>query len=370
MSDNNHQSTSTENQLMKKDNRKKWTKYEIVGLILVISSLILLLFKPNTISDLFKTIIDKVYPIVVDIFLTGEVGIAIIVSVIVGRILERFGFTDGLIRMFLPIMKLLRINPSVVIPSIYNILGDINAAGKIAGPILVKAKATKAEQKIAVATMIQSPQSFVTFVIGLIALNKFGITALPLIILSIFVPLIIIPLLLSKTFYRDTKKVELEELPRFTPNTKVLSTLFGSAIEGARLLFLVIIPAVAVVFTIIGSLEYFGIWQPIESSLSTLLKGLFIEPSTGILSILVSPTLAMAQLSEITISIDPRLVVGSFVIACSGLPLSVIIGQVPATWQEISDLNEREVILAAILGTVLRILTAFLLGYFLTPFLI
>ncbi|WP_243299706.1 hypothetical protein [Bacillus litorisediminis] len=350
--------------------RKKWNIYEIIGLLLVIASLSLLLFSPHTLSQLFDTMIKEVKPVVVDIFLTSEVGIAIIVSVIVGRILERLGFTDGLIRIFVPIMKWFKINPSVIIPSVYNILGDINAAGKIAGPILVKANATKAEQKIAVATMIQSPQSFATFVLGLIALSAFGITAFPLVILSIFAPLIIVPFILSKIIYRDTRRVELEALPHFTPKTRFLDTIFSSAKEGAELLFLIIIPAVAAVFFFIGMFKFIGIWGPIETGLSSALSFLSIEPSTGIVSILAAPTLAVAQLAELASNIDPRLIVGSFVLANSGLPLSVIFGQVPVTWAQSSGLNEREVLEAAIIGTVLRVITACILGYFLTPFLV
>lgn len=350
--------------------RNKWSKNEVVGISLVILSVIILFFSPDSLSDLFDVIIDRVFPIVVNIFLISEVGIAVIVSVIFGRFLERCGFTDGLIRVFVPVMKFLKINPSVIIPGVYNILGDINAAGRIAGPVLVQAHATKDEQKMAIATMIQSPQSFVTFVLGLIALNKFGITALPVILLSIIAPLIVVPFLLKKTIYKDTKRVELEELPRFTPNTSFLQTLFSSATEGAELLFLVIIPAVAVVFTIIGALDYFGIWSYIESGLSSLLQMLCIEPSTGILSILASPTLAMAQLIEAAESTDPRLIVGSFVLANSGLPLSVIVGQVPATWVKISDLNEKEILYSALIGTVIRFLTAFALALLLTPAII
>lgn len=350
--------------------RNKWSCSEIVGLILVFLSVVVLFISPNSLSDLIDVIIARVFPIVVEIFLTSEVGVAVIVSVIVGRLLERFGFTDGLIRIFVPIMKFLKINPSVVIPGVYNVLGDINAAGRIAGPVLVNAKATKDEQKIAIATMIQSPQSFVTFVIGLIALSKFGITALPVILLSIFAPLIVIPYLLKKTIYRDTKKVELEELPRFTPDTPILQTLFGSAIEGTELLLLVIIPALAAVFTVIGTLDYFGIWTYIESGLASLLSLLMIEPSTGILSILASPTFAMSQLIEVAANTDPRLIVGSFILANSGLPLSVIFGQIPTTWAKISDLNEKEILNSAIIGTVLRLITAFLLAFALTPFII
>ena len=355
---------------MKETNRKKWTKIEVIGLILVISSLLALIFSPDSLSNLFNAITAQVFPIVVDVFLTSDVGIAIVVSVIVGRILERFGFTDALIRLFLPIMKLLNINPSVVIPSIYNILGDINASGKVAGPVLVKANATKAEQKIAVATMIQNPQSFATFVLGIITLSVFKINSLPLVILSIFLPLIIVPFILSKTIYRNTKGVELEELPRFTPNTPIMKVLFDSGAEGMHLLLLVIIPAVAVVFSIIGVLDFLGIWSQIQYYMGSILSVLGIEPSSGIVSFLVSPTLAMSQVADLVGQIDPRLVVGGFVIANSGLPLSVILGQVPVTWAESTDLTEKEALNAAILGCLIRIVTATILAYGLTPFIV
>lgn len=350
--------------------RIKWSLYEVIGVLLVFTSLILLLFVPHSLSNFFNTVINEVKPVVVDIFLTSEVGIAIIVSVIFGRLLERLGFTDGLIRLFAPIMKWLKINPAVIIPSAYNILGDINAAGKISGPILVKARATKSEQKIAVATMVQSPQSFATLVLGLIALSVFDIQAFPLIVLSIFLPIIVVPFILSQTIYRDTREVELKELPRFTPKTRFLDTLFSAAKEGAELLFLIIIPAVAAVFFFIGALKFMGVWGAIESSLSTVLILMGIEPATGIISILAAPTLAVAQLAELASTVDPRLIVGSFVLANSGLPLSVIFGQVPVTWAGISSLNEKEVVKAAIIGIIIRLMTACILAYYLTPFLV
>lgn len=352
-----------------KTSRKKWRPIEIVGLCLVILSFITLLLSPNSLSDLFTSIINQVFPIVVNVFLISEVGVAIIVSVIVGRILERFGFTDALIRVFIPIMKVMKINPSIIIPSVYNVLGDINAAGAISGPVLVKAKATKAEQKIAIATMIQSPQSFATLVLGLVTLNKFNISALPLVLVSIFLPIILVPFILSKTIYKDTKAVELEELPRFTPETRVLDTLFSSAKEGTHLLFLVIIPAVAAVFTVIGILDYFGIWSVISNAMTYCLQWLQIEPTTGIVSMLASPTLAMAQLAEMN-SVTPALVVGGFVLANSGLPLSVLLGQIPVTWKENSDLNEREALKAAILGAIIRIISCVIIALILTPFII
>ncbi|QUW21409.1 hypothetical protein JSQ81_16635 [Sporosarcina sp. Marseille-Q4063] len=354
----------------KKNAREKWQPFEVFGILLVAGSLLVLIFDPNSLANFFNVVIAEVKPIVVDVFLTSEVGIAIIISVIFGRILERLGFTDGLIRIFVPVMKWLNINPSVIVPSAYNILGDINAAGKIAGPILVKAKATKAEQKIAVATMIQSPQSFATLVLGLIALAVFNINAFPLIFFAIFLPIIVVPYLLSITIYRDTKRVALEELPRFTPKTNFLQTIFSSSKEGAELLFLIIIPAVAAVFFFIGALKFFGAWDAIQSGLTTVLTLMSIEPSTGIVSILAAPTLAVAQLSELASTVDPALIVGSFVLANSGLPLSVIFGQVPATWAESSNLNEKEVVKAAIVGMIIRFATAWALAIILTPFLV
>lgn len=348
------------------DSRKRWMRIEIVGLALVVISFLTLLISPESISGLFDSITNQVFPIVVNVFLLSEVGVAIIISVIVGRILERLGFTDALIRIFIPIMKVFKINPSVIIPSIYNILGDINAAGAIAGPVLKKAKATKAEQKISIATMIQSPQSFATLVLGIVVLTKFGISALPLILISIFLPIVLVPIILSKTIYRDTKAVDLEDLPRFTPETKFLDTIFSSAKEGAYLLFLIIIPAVAGVFTIIGVLDFFGIWTFIQSGMTTILQWLSIEPETGIVSVLASPTLAMAQLIEFN-NINPAYIVGGFTLANSGLPLSVIFGQIPVTWKENSDLSEKEALMPAIIGTLIRFFSCLIIALILTP---
>ncbi len=107
-----------------------------------------------------------------------------------------------------------------------------------------------------------------------------------------------------------------------------------------------------------------------QSGLTTILTLMSIEPSTGIVSILAAPTLAVAQLAELASTVDPRLIVGSFVLANSGLPLSVIFGQVPATWAESSDLNEKETVKAAIVGMIIRFATAWALAVLLTPFLV
>ncbi len=343
---------------------------EMVGMGLVIASLALLIFNPGSIAGLFNAMVDRAFPIIVKVFLTGKVGVAIICSVMMGRILERLGFTDALMRIFVPATKRLGINPAVVIPSVYNILGDINAAGRIAGPILVKAGATKDEQKIAIATMVQSQQSFSTFMFGLIALTAVGVKPFLVVILAVFGPLVIVPPLLRWVLWRDTEAVSIDDMPRFTPTKGALPTVFGAAKEGAELLFLLIIPAVGVTFALIGALDYLGIWKAVESGISSILTFLSIDPKTGAVSILASPTLAMAQLKDVAAQMDPKLVVGSFVLGASGFPLSVIFGQIPAIWSECTDLNEKEAMGAAVLGASMRILTAGAIALALTPLLL
>lgn len=343
---------------------------EMVGMGLVVASLALLIFNPGSIAGLFNAMVDRAFPIIVKVFLTGKVGVAIICSVMMGRVLERLGFTDALMRIFVPATKRLGVNPAVIIPSVYNILGDINAAGRIAGPILVKAGATKDEQKIAIATMVQSQQSFSTFMFGLIALTAVGVKPFLVVLLAVFGPLVIVPPLLRLTIWRDTRAVGLEDMPRFTPTKAALPTIFGAAKEGAELLFLLIIPAVGVTFALIGALDYLGIWKAVESGITSILTFLSIDPKTGAVSILASPTLAMAQLKDVAAQMDPKLVVGSFVLGASGFPLSVIFGQIPAIWSECTDLNEKEALTAAVLGATMRVLTAGAIALALTPLLL
>ncbi|MCG8567926.1 MAG: hypothetical protein MI747_22900, partial [Desulfobacterales bacterium] len=268
------------------ERKNKLRGIEITGLILVALCFLGLIFNPQFIAGVFDAMLNKAYPIIVKVFLTGKVGVAIIISVLIGRILERCGFTDALMRIFLPVTRLMGVNSSVIIPSIYNILGDINAAGRIAGPILVKAGATKDEQKIAICTMVQSQQSFSTFMFCLIALTAIQAKVFVVILISVFAPLVIVPWLMGKTLWRDARAVPLEDMPSFTPNTGVLPTIFGAAREGAELLFLLIIPAVGVIFAMIGALEYVGVWAPIKSGLTSFLSAMSIDPKTGIVSIL------------------------------------------------------------------------------------
>jgi spore maturation protein SpmB len=347
--------------------KRPMTSAEYVGFVLVALSLGALFWYPGPVAGAFTAAAQKVQTIAFGAFISGMVGWAIICSVITGRLLERAGFTDALIRIFVPITRWIGVNPAVVIPGIYNILGDINAAGRITGPVLKQANATRDEQKIAIATMVQSQQSFSTFMLGIVCLTAAKVSVFPVIVVGLFMPLIVMPLLLKHTIYRDTKAVEIDDLPRYTPTTSWLPVLFGAAKEGAEVLFLIVIPATAAVFGIIGALEYAGIWQYIHNALTALLNIFSIDMETGMVSILASPTLAMGMLTKTAGTLPPKLVVGSFVLASSGLPLGVIFGQIPMIWKGVSDLNETEAVKAALVGIVLRIITAFLIAEFLTP---
>lgn len=349
---------------------RKMKNIEIVGLALVLLSLIGLIFAPAFIAGIFDAMVNKTVPTIVNVVLTGTLGVAVIISVMIGRVLERLGFTDALMRIFLPLTRLIKINSAVLIPSIYNILGDINAAGRIGGPILIKAGATKDEQKIAICTMVQSQQSFSTFMFGLIALTAIGAKAFLVVLIAVFLPLIIVPWLLRVTIWRDTKAVSLSEMPSFTPTTGALPTLFGATREGAEIVFLLIIPAFAVIFSLIGALDYLGIWKPISDGLTALLSALSIDPNTGMTSILASPTLAMSQLKDVAATMPKNLVIGSFVLGASGFPFSVIFGQIPVIWSGCTDLSHKEAMGAAVLGAVMRLITAGLVAIFLTPLLV
>ncbi|MGO3889864.1 MAG: hypothetical protein ACTJHW_02705 [Paenalcaligenes sp.] len=347
--------------------RRPLERIEVIGLVFLGLAMLTLFFFPSTLSGAFDTVLNTVKPVVVDVFLTGQVGIAVIISVIIGRLLERLGFTDAMMRVFMPGMRWIGINPAVIIPSVYNIFGDINAAGRISGPLLRQAGATKDEQKIAVATMVQSQQSFSTFMLGMMALTFAGVNVFAVVMIAIFGPLLLSPLILSKLVYRDVRSVDLLTAPKFTPDTDFAPMLFKAAREGVELLFLILIPAVALVFCVIGLLDHMGVWQPVNALLERAMLALNIHPETGVLAVLVSPTLAMGKLQAMASGLDPSLVVGSFILASSGLPLSAVFGQIPVVWAESSDLTEKEAMKAAILGIVMRLLTATVLALLLTP---
>lgn len=351
-----------DNSTISLEKEKKITKGELwtrIGIVLVVLALITLIFFPEKLSNAFSAMVERAHPVVINTGILSTMSVSIIISVIVGRLLERLGFTDALMHLFLPWCKIIKINPAVLIPSIYNILGDINASGKISGPILKKSHATKDEMKIAICTMMQSQQSFSTFMIGISCLTLCGARVFAVVAIAIVLPLIIVPFALRHTIWKDCKSVEIKDLPTFTPTDKsILNTLFAAGQEGAHILFMLILPAFAVVFGFIGLVNYVGLWEPFSNMCTSLLTFFNIDPDTGLVSILSSPTLAMTNLKDIAASLDPRLVIGSFVLAASGFPFSVIFGQIPIIWSEATDLTTGEAMRAALLGAVLRLLTA------------
>jgi hypothetical protein len=78
----------------------------------------------------------------------------------------------------------------------------------------------------------------------------------------------------------------------------------------------------------------------------------------------------MAQLKDVAATLPPNLVIGSFVLSASGFPFSVIFGQIPTIWSECTDLSEKEAMGAAVLGAVMRVITAGVVASLLTPLLV
>ena len=111
------------------ESRKKWKPIEYVGLIVFVLFLVCVFFAHEQFSGAFSAMFAKSYEMFeFYLFGTSMLGATIVVSIMTGRILERLGFTDALMRIFLPIMKYLKINAAVCVGIIYNILGDVNAA--------------------------------------------------------------------------------------------------------------------------------------------------------------------------------------------------------------------------------------------------
>ncbi|MEL7623528.1 MAG: hypothetical protein AAGU12_08075 [Clostridiales bacterium] len=357
---------STDKQTM---DRKKLAPIEYVGLVMVALSIVVLLFFQEGFSGIYNAMFNRAFQIFGFYLFDRNLGAAIVVSVMTGRILERLGFTDALMRLFVPLMKYIKVNSTIVVGVIYNILGDVNASGRIAAPVVMKAGCTKDEQRIAIATLCQAPCSFSIIVFGIMALTYAKVSVFPVIIVGLILPIFVVPLFL-RLFWRDTKAVDISELPRFTPTTSPMDTIFGAAREGAQLVFLFIIPAGVVIFSIIGALEHFGIWQPISGILNSFLGAVGIEPESGVLTIITSNTLAMSSLAQTLqegTQIMPRLVVGSFVLANSAFPIQVPFGQIPAVWSPILDLSESECMVAAVVGCIIRLVYAILCAFLLTP---
>jgi len=352
--------------------RTKWEPIEYVGLVLFIAFLACIFFAHKQFSGAFSAMFERAYKMFeFYLFGTSMLGATIVVSIMTGRILERLGFTDALMRIFLPVMKYLNINAAVCVGIIYNILGDVNAAGKIAGPVVKKAGCTKDEQKIAIATLTNAPASFSIVVLGIIALSTAGINPLPVMLVGVFLPIFVVPAFL-KLFWRDTHAADIHDLPRFTPNTGVMDLIFGSAREGVSTVLTLILPAGCAVYAIVGLLEYFGLWGAFTAGIGGLLSAIGIEPTTGLQTITVAGTLAAKTLGGMVSPATAdaaagalyeslqnpavkKLIIGSFVLANSSFPIQVPLGQIPAVWIGNVDLNYREIVTAACIGCVIRL---------------
>ena len=352
-------------QQVKSGGKRPIARIEIVGMVLFFGCMIMLLVNPAAMGGLFTAMFNRAKPVVVDTFLTSAVMGSILISVMIGRLLERLGFTDALMRIFVPMMKFIRVNAAVAVPSIYNVLGDVNAAGRIGGPILKKAGATKDEQKIAVAMLLSGPSSFSIVVFGIICLTLVSAKVFLVFVFGLLVPVVVVPLVLRLTIWRNAKAVELTDLPVFTPNKPLLSTIFDGAKEGAEILFMLIIPACAVVFAAIGALEYFKIWPYVEMGFKTVLGWLNVDPVSGTTAILAGGTPALVQLQgvlrENPNAMPVAWVVGAFILSASA-PLQCIFGQIPNVWKGITDLNEKDCIVASCIGLLIRLITAGICG--------
>ena len=363
------------------ESRKQMKPIEYVGLCIFLAFLVCVFFFHEQFSGAFSAMFAKTYKMFeFYLFGTSMLGATIVVSIMTGRILERLGFTDALMRLFLPVMKYLKINAAVVVGIIYNILGDVNAAGKIAGPVVMKAGCTRDEQKIAIATLTNAPASFSIMVLGIIALSTAGINPFPVMIVGVFLPIFLVPAFL-RLFWRDTKAADLKDLPRFTPDTKFMDLIFGSAREGVTTVLTLILPAGCAVYAIIGLLEYIGVWPVILNGCSAALRFLSIEPETGMQTITVAGTLAAKTLGQMVspataeaaegtlhaLLADPavkKLIVGSYVLANSSWPIQVPLGQIPAVWSGVVDLKTGEIMKCAIIGCVIRVIYACLVANF------
>lgn len=363
------------------ESRKKWKPIEYIGLTVFLAFLLCVFFWHEQFSGAFSAMFAKSYKMF-EFYLFGGsmLGATIVVSIMTGRVLERLGFTDALMRIFLPIMKFLKINAAVVVGIIYNILGDVNAAGKIAGPVVMKAGCTRDEQKIAIATLTNAPASFSIMVLGIIALSTAGINPFPVMIVGVFLPIFLVPAFL-RIFWRDTKAADIKDLPRFTPNTKVMDLIFGSAREGVTTVLTLILPAGCAVYAIIGLLEYIQVWPVILSACSAALRFMSIEPETGMQTITVAGTLAAKTLGAMvspataeaeagalfSMLADPavkKMIVGSYVLANSSWPIQVPLGQIPAVWSGVVDLKTGEIMKCAIIGCIIRVIYACLVANF------
>lgn len=356
------------------DGGKKWDTTTIVGLIIFLVFMVALLIVPQHVAGIFSAMSKKAFEFGVQNYLMSVIAGSIIVSIMVARLLERGGVTDAMVKLFTPVSKLLRVNPTTLVPGIYNFIGDVNAAGKITAPILQDANTTKDEKKIAIATMMQMSPAFGAFLIGINLLAAGQVNAFFVIVMVYLVPLFLVPLVLRWTIFRNCEyKDVMKDIPSFTPKEKsVVDTLFNGAIEGADTLIRLIMPTCCAVFAIVAVLEYIHVWPTIEAGFQWVLSLCNIEPTTGITSLLISGIIGMPPLIEMIqngTAIAPGMVVSSmmFGAACMNFVLPLV--QIPILWNKGTDLKFGEAIQASLVGWVVRMISCALMGYLIVPIL-
>lgn len=352
--------------------KKHWGKWAKIGLAVLVLFLAALLFVPEHVSGWFDAMAQKALNTVVKNWIIGATGVATIIAVMTGRILERLGMTDALIRVFRPISRLLNINPTFMIGGVYNFLGDANAAGKISAPIMKKANATEDEILIAIATMFQFPPTFASFMLGIACLAAANINAFVILIFSVFLPLILCPLLLRFTIYRKCKYVEVDDVPSFTPSTNAMDTVFGSAIEGAQTLYLNIVPVACAMFAIIATLEYFGVWQYIQNALYWFCRVCSIDPESGVMNMIVAATVGFPALTERLLAgevIAKGVVAATFMIGTSSFPITLPLAILPRLWSEATGVKQSKALLACLIGILFRFASCAVVGHVIVPLL-
>lgn len=350
--------------------KKGWGKWATIGLVVLILFLAALLFIPQHVSGWFDAMAQKALNTVVKNWIVGATGVATIIAVMTGRILERLGMTDALVRVFRPISKLLNINPTFMIAGVYNFLGDANAAGKISAPIMKKAGATENEIMIAIATMFQFPPTFASFMLGIACLSAAELNAFVVLIFSVFIPLVLCPLVLRFTIYRNCKYVEVDDIPTFTPTTNVMDTVFGSAIEGAQTLYLNIVPVACAMFAIIATLEYFGVWQFIQDGLYWICNLCAIDPESGVMNMIVAATVGFPALTERILAgeaVAKGVVIATFMIGTSSFPITLPLAILPRLWSEATGVKQSRALLACLIGIVFRFICCAIVGHLIAP---
>lgn len=355
-----------------KKHSARWDKLSVLGVIIFVIFLVALLLAPGDVAGLFTAMANGAFTNGFSIYLMSSVGAGILVSIIIGRLLERGGVTDGLVKLFTPIAKLFKINPTALVPGIYNFLGDVNAAGKITAPIMENAKATTDEKKIAIATMLQLPPAFGAFLYGINLLAVGEINAFIVVILGCLIPLFLVPLVLRFTIYRKCEyKDVMDEVPSFTPRNKnIVDTIMDGAIEGFDVLIRVILPTTCAIFAAVAALQYFHVWPYIESAFQALFKLINVEPVSGMRTLLISGAVGQPALIEMIQSgtaVTTQQVVASMLFGSSCVQFVLPLCQVPAIWSKSTDLTYGQALQASLVSWVLRVIWIALVSYLIVP---